>query len=329
MPAIYPWGHVDWLLPKLGERQWTGLFCTSFEQRCTAAPSHLASRVQGRVHCLKIQDPESEYTELITRATLSNLTDLRSSYGKRLDLIELGLLDDAATLNRIAESLVGNGECSVLLDITSLPKRMFLFFVKRLLQSHKVRDLVVCYTRANGYREGNLTDDAEPPAALPGYARVAMNSGNSTVIVSVGYMAFNLGELLEQHRARSPKFLFPFPPGSPSFRRNWRLLHGLLSAPEANVEVKRMSAFDMFGALNWIKSLEGTTEPNIDLIPLGPKPHALAMGLGHTALGDSAEVLYSQPRLYHPDYSVGVAFNRDSLPEIHAYCLRKDYVNFT
>jgi hypothetical protein len=215
-----------------------------------------------------------------------------------------------------------------MLDISTMPKRVFLFLVKRLLSSPNVQDLIVCYARAERYKEGHLTEDAEPPAALPGYARVAEPSGEATLIVGVGYTAFNLGELLQQARGNDLKFLFPFPPGSPAFRRNWRLLHELLPNIPIKTEIQRLHAMDMFAALDWISTVGQQAKGRVNLIPLGPKPHALAMALAHRKIGDTAEILYSQPHTYHPEYSHGIAKTRDGLPDILAYCLRREYRDY-
>jgi hypothetical protein len=209
-----------------------------------------------------------------------------------------------------------------------MPKRAFLFLVKQLMANTGVQDLVVSYTRASSYKEGRLTENAEPPAAIPGFARVTSEQGGSTVVVSVGYMAFNLSELLEQSQGKVLKFLFPFPPGSPAFRRNWNLLHQLAPDIAIQTEIRRLHAMDMFAALDWLTVIGSENSGAIDMIPLGPKPHALAMALACKRIGESTELLYSQPRIYHPDYSSGIGKTQSGSADIVAYCLRRDYKNY-
>ncbi|HHH9367206.1 hypothetical protein ACM8AQ_23065 [Pseudomonas aeruginosa] len=326
---IRPWGEIDWILPKVGARQWKGLFCASFEPRCTAVAEWLSDEENTQEHyCLKISDPDNRFTTEINKIIKTHEGKIAKSLTNRLEIIEASLLSEASVWNQIISNVASEPNSSILIDISSLPKRFFLFAIKRLLANQNVKDLVVCYTRPEGYKEGQLTEDAEPPAALPGFSRIESAGGDSTAVISVGYMAFNLAELLEQHRGKSPKFLFPFPPGSPGFRRSWALLHELAPNLEYQTEIKRIHAMDMFAALDWIRSIGKETAHNIDLIPLGPKPHALAMALAFPALGNRAEIIYSQPRLYHPDYSHGILKNPLGKPDITTYCLKRNHTNY-
>ena len=327
--SIRPWGDIDWILPKIGPRQWKGLLCASFEPRCTAVAEWLSAIDSSQTHCcLKISDPENRFTSETEKLTKLHEEKIKKLLNNKVDVIQAHLLSEASTWNHLISDLSSEENSSILLDISSLPKRFFLFAIKRLLVNQNVKDLIVCYTRPEGYKEGQLTEDAEPPSALPGFSRIEPASGDSTAIISVGYMAFNLAEVLEQHRGKSPKFLFPFPPGSPSFRRSWALLHNLAPNLEYHTEIKRIHAMDMFAALDWIKSVGNETTRNIDLIPLGPKPHVLAMALAFPTLGDRAEIIYAQPRLYHPDYSHGILRNSAGKPDIITYCLKRDHIDY-
>lgn len=323
----HPWGHIDWLVPRIGERQWRLITCVSFEERCVALAQWIGTTSPEK-HCVvRVDDPESIYTGEIGHRTRANEDRVRTSLGNRLDFHVGGLLDPPTVWNEIVQSRRLDG-ASIILDISTFPKRVFLFLVKRLLAATHVRDLVVCYVRPAGYREGPLNEDALPPSALPGFGRVAAGEGETVVIVSVGYVAFNLGDLLEQVQGRSLKFIFPFPPGSPAFRRNWGLMNKLLPSIPIATEIKRIHSMDMFEVLDVLKIYGIEAHGGVDLIPLGPKPHALAMGLAHRHLGDKAEIVYSQPRVYRPGYSVGVAKMPNGRDDISAYCLRRDYVDF-
>jgi hypothetical protein len=56
-----------------------------------------------------------------------------------------------------------------------------------------------------------------------------------------------------------------------------------------------------------------------DLAPFGPKPMSLAMCI-YAALTE-AQVFYTQPSSYRPDYSVGIS-QVGGEPEIYAYWIR-------
>lgn len=326
---LHPWGSIEWLLPKTGVTQWNGIFCASFEPRCTAVAEWLSARkITNDNFCLRISDPENRFSREIKNITDIHEKSIRSHLKNRVSVFNEELLSEASVWNKIINSITASPETSILLDISSLPKRVFLFAVKRLMSLPNVKDLVICYSRPEGYKEGQFTEDAEPPAALPGFGRLNQSTSDSTVLVSVGYMAFNLAELLEQNRGKTPKFIFPFPPSSPGFRRSWKLLHELAPALDRQTEIKRIHAMDMFAALEWIRTTCRETPNSIDLIPLGPKPHALAMALAFSEFEDRAEILYSQPRLYHPNYSHGILKNAEGIPNITAYCLKRNNISF-
>ncbi len=328
MAQIHPWGKIDWLTNKVGHRNWTGILCSSFEPRCLAVADWLSKNSTNNQFCLKISDPENRFTSQVLSSTNDHEKIIKNLFGARLDLINAELLSEPSVWYNFSHLVGATPDLSLMLDISGMPKRVFLFLVKQFLSSKNVKDLVVCYTRPEGYKEGQLTEDALPPSPIPGFSRISNYIGDPTTIVSVGYMAFNLGDLLEQQRGRTAKFLFPFPPGSPGFRRSWRLLHDLSQGMDLQTEIKRINSMDMFSALDWLKDIKQGTSGNIDMIPIGPKPHALAMGLAFPFMGDSAEISYSQPRLYHPDYSFGILKDEFGNADITAYCLRRDFVNF-
>lgn len=329
MTKIRPWGHINWLSEKFGAREWTGVFCASFEQRSLAAPQWLSQKDKSGIHhCLKIQDPIGRFTTEIDRLTKEHQTLMSNLFIHRPTIYEHDLLSLPGIWNDIAHQITSKKNISVLLDISCMPKRVFLFITKRLLHSENVKDLVITYTKPDHYKEGQLTEDALPPSALPGFIRERNEGSDSLTIVSVGYMAFNLGDLLERQRGRLVKFLFPFPPGSPGFRRSWKLLHELSQGMDIQTEIKRLDSMDMFAAVDWLNDIKPRHGGNIDLIPLGPKPHALAMGLAFPALGETAEISYSQPTLYHPDYSTGIKVSESGIPEIISYCLKRNHIKY-
>ncbi|PZU26093.1 MAG: hypothetical protein DI584_12470 [Stenotrophomonas sp.] len=213
---------------------------------------------------------------------------------------------------------------SVVLDITSMPKRFFMFLVVKLLDEPLIKNLVVTYTKPESYPEGPLATDPEPVAALPGFGRISSSSSSSSLmIVGVGYIQFSLAELFEQSKGRRLKFLMPFPPGAPSARRNWTLLHHMDPDVEMVRDIRRIHAMDMFEAYEWINECIDEAEGGaVDLIPLGPKPHSMAMALSHRRRSSQTQVQYAQPHTYRSDYSSGIATNFLGEVECIGYCLK-------
>ncbi len=262
-------------MPRIGDKRWTTISCASFEDRSVAVPAWVAVSGNYLAHfVIRIDDPESRFTKQLDVQTDRNQAEilaLLKSTVRSSDCIDFrreSLLSEPSVWNRLAFDASSSPNVSIVLDISSMPKRVFLFLAKQLLASPNVQDLIVCYARAEGYKEGFLTEDAEPPAALPGYVRIADASSGATLIVSVGYTAFNLEDLLQQARGSDLKFLFPFPPGSPAFRRNWGLLHKLLPDVPIKTEIQRLHAMDMFAALQLITTVSQKIKGGINLIHL-------------------------------------------------------------
>lgn len=327
MARIRPWGVIGWLFPKLGKKKWDFISCASFEERSTATAEWITFNnvALRRTLLFRIDDPPNRFT-----SEIEILTDLRQArFGEILPdatICREDLLAQTSSWDSFLRQVLPDTE-SVLLDISSLPKRVFLFVIKRLLARPGLKDLVVCYSRPLAYPEGPLTQDSNPVEALPGYARVQGGAATS-LVVGVGYVAFDINQLIEQVQAVNLHFLFPFPPGSPAYRRNWRLISQLMPEAPIPLEIQRIHAMDMFAALDWLKQVGSDAEGQLDMVALGPKPHSLAMGLAYSAVGETSQVMYSQPKIYHPNYSIGVAKDASGSPEIYAYCLRMNGINY-
>lgn len=317
-------------MPRIGARQWTTISCASFEPRSIALPAWIANAKVANEHfVLRIQDPINKYTTEVESRTDSAQEAIRGLLAPEVNIRTEKLDAEPTSWNQLAIDACSGGNKSIILDITSMPKRVFLFLTKRILSFSHVRDFVVTYTRAESYKEGLLTENAEPADALPGFGRIIKPDSSATLVVGVGYTATNIGDLLQQARGSEVKFIFPFPPGSPAFRRSWNLLHNLIRDVQViKPEIERVHAMDMFRALDLITAMGQRASGPVDLIPLGPKPHTLAMALAHRRIGDKAEILYSQPRVYHPDYSSGIAKNRYGRSDIQAYCLRREHKDY-
>ncbi|GGC76711.1 hypothetical protein [Vreelandella lutescens] len=330
MPMIHPWGKFDWMFDKLDKRNWLVISSNSFEERCLALPLKLKERkLVDKVLCIDLTSPNAKFKDEISDAKSKNKNIYQHNFKGKIDFFEEDLLVSPSYWNDFSNEIINSNCDSIVIDITALPKRVFFFLIKKMVREKAIKNLVACYTRAGSYKEGKLTEDAEPPAALPGFAKTSTDYKESLVVVSVGYMSFNLNDYLEQGSVKDVKYMFPFPPGSPSFRRNWNLLHkiSLTSVGETKANnIRRVHAMDMFAALDWLKEIRKNEVSeksfNMDMIPLGPKTHALAMALNYLDYEDHSEVVYSQPRLYHPEYSKGVMLDADNIPEIYSYCLK-------
>ena len=318
-----PWGHIDWLLPYYPKKLWHLICCASFEERSTTVPQHLGEKnIITYSTVIRIDDPTHPKSEITTA-----LTD--KSEIKILDCLQGHKKFDAKLMvapifwdNLVTE--ICSEQKSIILDVTTLPKRAALFMLRRLIESCNVENLIVCYSVSESYTEKSLTYDMKPPSVLPGFGKTQSETDNNVIVISVGYSSFDLGDLLEQEQSTDVHFLVPFPPASPSFRRNWKFLQKLVAdAASRNQEIKRIHANDMFQVYEW---LVGNNWENrgITMLPLGPKPHSIAMSLAQLKFNGWGEIVYPQPQRYNPNYSSGPLLLTDGTPDILAYGLRRE-----
>ncbi|MPM12853.1 hypothetical protein SDC9_59207 [bioreactor metagenome] len=87
-----------------------------------------------------------------------------------------------------------------------------------------------------------------------------------------------------------------------------------------DTEIHRIDGMDAFEVC---ERLEVYGEDfDLNLVPLGPKPHALGMAMAYMKLGGRAEIIYAQPRAYVSNYSVGISRQENGHPDIVGYCLK-------
>ena len=188
--------------------------------------------------------------------------------------------------------------------------------IKLAMMEGRIDTLVVTYTQAGsrGYTYRHLAEDPEDVQPIPGYGPV--HGEPRSLIVAVGFESLGLRHLIDEYRhtRRHIEVLMPFPPGQPYSRRIWRTVQDVEIAMDGN-RLHRVNAVDAFGTYDRIRNLVGepTVGPPPALAPYGPKP--LSLGMCMYALRNQSPVLYTQPRVYHPDYTVGVG-------KAWAYCLK-------
>ncbi len=136
---------------KYGQARWTVLACLGTEKRSVVSASEL-SRFASRVILLKVEDPRlgtREFLDSQVKAFGLN----REYYDRESPLAadyESG--DLKASIDRIEEVCRSAAESgSVILDITSFPKRWFFPMLRFLVSDDSVENLQVVYTRGSGH----------------------------------------------------------------------------------------------------------------------------------------------------------------------------------
>ena len=323
---MYPWGYIDWLLPKIGVDKWHMIGSSSFEERCGGVLSWtLKHDLLKSFSLINIENPSSEMWDVAVPLVEQQREKLKLELyksGVACAEINVKLLGSVGSALK-THTLNPDSHKSVLLDISTLPKRYFLFALKQLLNNNVIHNLVVTYTRAAAYPEEILCENALPPASLQGFGRVEPHGGKPRIAIGVGYMPLSVDELMEQAKKAKLDFIFPFPPASPAFRRNWNLLAMLMPTDiPRDTEIHRIHGMDAFEV--HARTVVWGRNRDLDLIPLGPKPHALGMAMTYLRLDSHANIIYPQPQIYNPFYSKGIAVLPSGEPAIVAYCLKKD-----
>lgn len=288
----------------------------SSEDRSLAAwyaLSSVTSKATGDF--IRVIDPPSRYSLAIEKKCDALALPLYALGFKDSDIERVPLLARSEELVKTVEALIAGASADVICDISTLPKRIFFPVIKLLLNSESINNLVVAYTRPNAYTPQALSEDPDPWRHLPLFAPPYPEPEVKLLVVGVGFEPLALPELLqEDYHGVGIKLLFPFPPGPPAFQRAWEFVRTIEdSFPHAAREPIRVDSRDVSDAFDHICAATDRGAEYAVLAPYGPKTISLAMCL-YSIVTDHP-TYYTQPKVYHPDYSSGVA-------ETYAYCVK-------
>lgn len=324
-----PWGQLESFLRRCPPGSKVAMLgCLSFEERCTAVVKVLAasSAACDAPHFLEIHDPNDaypNYSKEIERRIEANWNLLAKAgvpaTRTRAELLatEDDMLDHLSDWNGWADADI------IVLDVSSFPKRYFCLLLKRLINSHRARNVVVTYSQAGqGYSDVHLCEDPMPCECLPGFGAPVPPSSES-LVVSVGFEALNISALVKPFRetTRDVKFLLAFPPSVHTNQRQWTTLLEIASDTGhdnlKSTDIEMVSLWDAesvyhrlqqwdderIARLNVQNSHSTSVTTSMSLAPFGPKPHSLGMAL--FAIKHRCGMYYTQPKSYNPDYSSG------------------------
>jgi hypothetical protein len=292
--------------------------------------------------------PEDSPTDTFARETHQKIAaNLRkaTSIGNRIEIVEAGrLLAAEHDVIKLATWIASKCSPNVVLDISTIPKRFFFPLLTLLTDRSDLSNLIVANTYPNSYGK-DLAGSPEEWMPLPMYVGDPVDtSAKATMIISVGYQKLGIHAFLEQNKSREiiVKLLLPFPSIHPGFIDNWKFVQGIKQAWDGSRKTGNSASGDIirvplrdvsltFDLL--LRETESGLAKSVILAPFGPKPVSLAMcllGIARRARGDDpqtmaplypTEIGYTQPKMYRPDYSTGVAV-QDGHPDVAAYCVR-------
>jgi hypothetical protein len=314
-----PWGHIDrWLTNPEGKR-WDLIGTAGFEDRSVSC-LHSTKDHLSRALFLRLEpaSPRAK-TKIVEKITVNS--NLILGLFPSVEYFDAGLLDAPQDFIEKIDEWLTIGSQRILVDMSAMPKRFLSVLLRRLLKDKQIEEILVVYTVPQKYTTEPLAEDQAPIRTFQAFSRSDLvDVPVKNIIMGLGYMPFDLTSVIDSiEKLPVINVLFPFPPGSPSFQRNWKLLLNLFGTGEEFPEPIRIDSRDVSYAYDVIEDLSaGGTDMSV-LLPFGPKPHSLAMIL-HSFYRKS-EVRYTQPTFYNHEYSVGVR-KIGGRAEVYGYAIR-------
>lgn len=273
----------------------------------------------------QIHDADSDKYRDQNQVALEKRREVFTENGGDLSAVsEMDLMAELFQIQDFYRKAV-NTSSSVVLDITSFPKRFFFLLLQTLMKSDQVKNLLVTYSSPEAYAEGALYEDFDAWKTMPGFG--GEKTGRESLIVSIGFLVESLTGYLKNNPDHGKvKMLIPFPAPLDSLKRVWESV-SKLDQERGNsnpFEKFRVEALDLSAAFDRIKSLASNSENPTAFAPFGPKPTSAAMCL--YAIQKGSAIYYPQPTVYHPEYSIGIRGN-DPANAISAYWIKHEGEN--
>ena len=326
------WNLLENVIKGADVGAWAFLGCVSTEHRSTVAI--LLSRrhlTLSRELMFSISDSrESRFFARSKELTDANRKTLEAQGVPGGVFREHGLLDPFGAIQiEIDEFLDGCEADNLIFDITSMPKKLFFFVVKRAIQGQdRFRNILVTYAEPESYSKGSLAENPQQWSTLPGFDGPRRLPEERKVVIAMGFEPLGLPDLVIQGEFAGvgTHLLFPFPTPPDRIRKNWDFAKNLFPIPPSDdltfQHIDGLNVPDVFDVLSKI-GRDG--EMQMTLAPYGPKPISLAMAL-YASRHDSGEnataVYYTQPTTYDPDYSSGVRKIEKKLG-VHCYAIKR------
>lgn len=321
-----PWGPVDWALSLSSQKTWRFVGAIGTEERSLTSWEYMKGLgVVASELFAEIQDVDSEKYGERTRTALGERRARFTRLGGNVAQIEYMELMAELFLINIFARRAKLATTSIVLDITSFPKRFFFPILRMLAGDSSVQNLLVTYTSPASYAPDDepLYEDIETWRVLPGFGGIV--TSGAQWVVSVGFLVESLRMYIGSAQDEKMKLLIPFPAPLAALRRTWESVANLeRDQIDGRFEKFRVETLDMSAAFDRIRQLAGNPEKPLAFAPFGPKPTSAAMCLYAMQRGSS--VHYPQPTVYHPDYSRGIR-NNNPAEAVSAYWVKHEGEN--
>lgn len=313
----------------LREEQWLLIGALGTQDRCLAMLGHRNQSFNlAHAAFLEISEQQSEFQAQSEDRRERNRKKWHAEmHGYSCELLSYDLLEPLMRLQRqVTEWTSGQFKKSVIIDVSCLPERYFFPMIRWLLSSDQVKNLIVTCMSPEKYTEEELAYNPQEWAHIPTFGPTSLGNVKplKSVVVGAGFLPFGLPEWLKKDHTKSDiqvSILFPFPAPPANIKRSWEFVRqvevGLRLRDEA--QLARVNVNDTSGCFDRIDRMTRRGTIGAVFAPFGPKAHSIAMCL--QAIKMNAEVLYTQPTYYHPEYTTGIKIE-DGLPAGFAYAIR-------
>jgi hypothetical protein len=332
---LRPWGRPNWLfrMPTLNVKGWFLLGCVSTQDRCRGMLlHHNQSLTITDCGFVEIIDSASSFSQESAARILANRQHIGGLAPAKVDFFSIGLLDPLLQLKRVVHSWVTSSNGNVILDVSTFPERFCFPLIRWLTESPAVQNLVITYMLPERYTNEDLGYDSLDWGQLPTFVHdTHLNAQHvENVIVGVGFLPYSLPDWLKK-TYEAPNFkislLMPFPAAPSNVNRAWEFVRRIekdLSLRDDR-QIIRIAAHDLCSVFQRIDAITKSGKSPAVFAPYGPKAQSVAMCLH--ALRYPAEVYFTQPTYYHPEYSTGMLLD-NGLPGGYSYLIRLDGVDF-
>ena len=274
---------------------------------------------------------ESRFFARSTELTRANRRTL-SDEGVAPDVFrEHRLLEPFGVIqSAIDEFLDGCVADNLIFDISSMPKKLFFFVVKRAIQHQdKFDNILAVYSEPERYSSKPLAENPQQWSTLPGFdgPRRLPEPHRRKIVIAMGFEPLGLPDLVVQGEFAGvdTHLLFPFPTPPDRIKKNWEFARDLFPNPVISLQFRHVDGLNVPDVFDVLSDIGANGNTQVTLAPYGPKPISLAMALyagRHDSGSNATAVYYTQPTAYNPEYSTGVR-KIGGQAGIHCYAIKR------
>ena len=311
------WGLLGNVLKSADVGRWAFLGCVSMEDRSIVALqlSHKVLDFADQLMFSIADSSKSRFFVKSTQLTRANRSALEGEGVSREVFREHQLLEPfgaiQSAIDKFLDGCVGK---NLMFDISSMPKKLFFFVVKRAIQrSNQFDNILAVYSEPDSYSSDPLAENPQQWSTLPGFdgPRRLPERGERRIVIAMGFEPLGLPDLVIQGEFSGVDtyLLFPFPTPPDRIRKNWEFARDLFPNSVASLRFRHVDGLNVPDVFDALCDIGADGQTQVTLAPYGPKPISLAMALyasRHDSAPNATAVYYTQPTAYNPDYSKGI-----------------------